>query len=152
MRECLNCFSNETLTRSNGSEVWLRHDDGFICHTCYNKLISNPKRTKEYIKKYNDKRTPEYNKKYNDRKTPEQIKNNNDKRIMLRFGGKQILLNENPRTGYCSICRNNIFDGSCKITHIHHLEYHDGSPLKDTVELCPSCHRKQHIGQDEYSW
>jgi len=60
-------------------------------------------------------------------------------RVRMRYKGKMIELKENPRTGYCSICN---WEG---LTHIHHFaEYHDDDPLKDTIELCPSCHAKQH--------
>ena len=154
MKQCANCFSTETWIDKNGHECWLRHGDGLICHKCYNKLINNPKRTKECIKEYNDKRPKGFNKKYND-KRPSGFNRKYDiirNKLKLRFKGLQIVLKEKPRTGYCSICKNNIFDGSCKRTNIHHLEYHDGDPMKDTIELCNSCHRKQHIGQDEYSW
>ena len=26
---------------------------------------------------------------------------------------------------------------------MHHIKYHDDDPLKDTVELCVSCHNKE---------
>jgi hypothetical protein len=71
----------------------------------------------------------------------------NKKRV--RFKGKQIFTKLMPRTGYCSKCSNNIFDGSCKITVIHHIQYHDDDILKDTVELCVSCHIRGHRNGDK---
>ena len=33
----------------------------------------------------------------------------------------------------------------CKRTGLHHFQYYDNDPLKDTMELCNSCHRKEDI-------
>lgn len=49
-----------------------------------------------------------------------------------------------PRKGICSKC-GAVKGIDCKITHMHHLEYHPEDPLKDTIELCSSCHKKEHI-------
>ncbi len=62
-------------------------------------------------------------------------------RRKIVFKGKQITLKENPRTGVCNLCRK-----QCK-TAMHHIEYHDEDVLKDTIELCISCHKKQHPDQ-----
>jgi len=65
---------------------------------------------------------------------------NNKRRI--KFKGKHILLKENPRTGVCSLCNHH------GRTNTHHFaEYHDDDPLKDTIELCVSCHHKAHGGR-----
>jgi hypothetical protein len=147
MRNCLECKSETTyINKHYNTERWYRckGEDGFYCRKCYAKLIANPKRTKEYIKKYNDRRTPEYIRKYAKKIDPILKKKINaiyHPRLM-RFKGKQISLKENPRIGYCSLCRNNIHNGSAKITHIHHINYHDHDPLKDTIEVCASCHAK----------
>jgi len=45
----------------------------------------------------------------------------------------------NPRTGVCSECGRT----NCK-TDIHHIQYHDYDPLRDTIELCVGCHNKTH--------
>jgi len=58
------------------------------------------------------------------------------------FKNRSISLSENPRIGICNWCCA-VVGVNCKRTHIHHLEYHEGDPLKDTVELCPSCHYKE---------
>ena len=67
----------------------------------------------------------------------------------IRFKGKWLSLDHNPRTGVCSKCGRKIGDaffgarGAVRImkrTHIHHIEYHEDDPLKDVVELCMSCH------------
>lgn len=52
----------------------------------------------------------------------------------ITFKDKRITLNNNPRTGSCSQC------GQQGLTHIHHFSYHANDPLKDTKELCASCH------------
>ena len=65
---------------------------------------------------------------------------------------KKIFLKENPRKGICHKCHRKVGDEyvNCfgqiaivKQTQIHHLEYHHNDPLKDTVELCASCHSKE---------
>lgn len=60
----------------------------------------------------------------------------------LSFKGTKLLLRDNPRTGICSQCgaRKGI---ECKKTHIHHIRYHNDDLLKDTIELCVSCHIKE---------
>jgi hypothetical protein len=44
------------------------------------------------------------------------------------------------RIGQCSICGK-----SDSRTEIHHIKYHLDNPLKDTVELCISCHKNEHV-------
>ena len=41
------------------------------------------------------------------------------------------------RTGICQLCKKK------SITARHHLEYHDDDVLKDTIEVCRSCHNKE---------
>jgi RNase P subunit RPR2 len=60
----------------------------------------------------------------------------------ISFKGQTIIL-EDPKRGVCNLCRAVIpFD--CKKTLMHHESYHDNDPLKDTIELCVSCHKKRH--------
>ncbi len=51
-------------------------------------------------------------------------------------GKGNIYLGFNPRKGICSKCG---FKGR---TDIHHLQYHNDL-LKDTMELCRSCHMRE---------
>jgi len=60
----------------------------------------------------------------------------------LNYKGKSIPLKERVLTGVCSWCHRKVGEG-IKRTHIHHLQYHDNDVLKDTIELCPSCHYKE---------
>ena len=64
-------------------------------------------------------------------------KNQLDKLKRICFKDKRIQLSHEPRTGICSLCRKQ------GLTHIHHINYHDSNPLKDTIELCVSCHNMQ---------
>ena len=109
MKQCINCESITTPFNKNGSAMWYKHNDGYICVKCYHILKWNP--TNNPI--------------------------NNAKRIL--FKGKRILLKEKPRTGICSWCNKK------GLTDIHHIEYHDNNPLKDTIELCKSCHAKESL-------
>jgi hypothetical protein len=80
----------------------------------------------------------------------------NDKRFinpgLLYFKNRQVRLKESVRKGQCQKCGKKIGDSyidceglkaAVKLTHIHHREYHDEDPLKDTIELCVSCHIKE---------
>lgn len=111
---CLIDSSHETYCDKKGYIHWYRYKTGWICSRCHNKLVTNPKFH------------PIYNPIFRSR--------------CLLFKGKHILLEKNPRTGYCSWCTNNIYDGSCKRTSIHHVEYDDKNILANTIEICNSCH------------
>jgi hypothetical protein len=74
----------------------------------------------------------------------------------MKFNDKIVLLEENPRKGFCKICGNGIGDeyinykgqmALTKQTHIHHIHYDEYDYLKDTMELCASCHRKISLGK-----
>jgi hypothetical protein len=55
----------------------------------------------------------------------------------IRFKNKQMLIGFNPRRGICSRC------GYVGQTTMHHIEYHENEPLKDTIELCRKCHPQE---------
>jgi hypothetical protein len=61
------------------------------------------------------------------------------------FKGRKIVVESCPRSGRCSKCGRQIGVDDIKITNMHHDKYHDDNPLKDTRELCASCHRKEHV-------
>ncbi len=61
----------------------------------------------------------------------------------IQFKDKRIQIKEDPRIGICQLC-GAVRGMDCKVTHIHHLQYHDDDPLEDTIEVCVSCHRRQH--------
>ncbi len=121
MHKCLECGSDKTYIskRKYPRENWYKYKDGYLCMKCHSR---------SYCKKWRSNNTDRI-KKYHD------IYDNKK----MRFKGKSITLKDNPRTGVCSLCR---FKG---LTHMHHINYHESDPLKDTIELCASCHAKQHI-------
>lgn len=62
------------------------------------------------------------------------------------------------RVGHCSVCNKNIgdpyVDHNGKTKHIkktvlHHIEYNDSNPLDNVIELCVSCHNRQHLKDRE---
>jgi hypothetical protein len=119
-RKCLYfnvCGRTETYT-GRWKEHWHPYQDGYLCKTHYSKLVGYKKRTAEQRKKYNDK--------YNIRK--------------IKFIDRQIIVSKNPKSGFCSWCSNNIYDGSCKVTNMHHVEYDKNNVLANTIEICASCH------------
>lgn len=115
MRICNNCKSTKTYIGKEGKERWRLNEGKYYCQKCYGRLVGN--------KKY-----------YNPIKQKIFNAIHNPKRIRLNFKGKTIMLKENPRKGICERC------GFIGYTHIHHIQYHDDDPLKDTIELCASCH------------
>lgn len=121
---CYNCGSNKTTLRNGIYERWYKHQtvqDKIVCHSCYKKLFGYPR----YSKTYNDKKNPITNKQ------------------RYLYKNRRILSDYNPRTGYCSQCSNNIYDGTCKKTQMHHsLGYYIIFPYFGLVELCSSCHVK----------
>lgn len=69
-------------------------------------------------------------------------KSDNEKRI--KFKGKTIFLKQKIRIGVCSNCKKSVKTGEIKQTQMHHIKYDQKNPEKYTVELCVSCHRKEH--------
>lgn len=61
--------------------------------------------------------------------------------LRMHFKSKSIQMESNPRVGVCNLCRN-VAPFDCKKTEIHHEQYHAESPLRDTIEVCSSCHIK----------
>lgn len=135
IRRCLyfhECRKSEIYNGIKWQKRWFHYQVGYICMNHYAKLITRPKIPKSYYKKY--KKSPEENK----------IKNMKYNKIYhprrFVFKNKSLSLNSNPRKGYCSWCPNNIHDGSCKLTHMHHIQYYIIFPWFATVEICVSCH------------
>lgn len=62
----------------------------------------------------------------------------------VKFHGKPVRLDHNPRTGICSNCKRSIHTGEIKVTNLHHDEYDESNPLAHTRELCVRCHRQLH--------
>jgi hypothetical protein len=76
-----------------------------------------------------------------------QKRKDGSRKSWVNYKGKTIQLDFEPRKGICSDC--GIRD---EHTHLHHINYHDDDPLKDTIELCRFCHAKQHRKKKTYSW
>jgi hypothetical protein len=103
-----------------------------MCQKCYDRYVRCPADN------------PISNKKYR-----ESILAHNKRSINFR---KHIVyFKEQPRKGVCELCGAKKGDryvsargrNSIMTTDIHHMEYHEDDPLKDTVELCDSCHLKE---------
>jgi len=123
-RICSACDSTTTVIRKTklGTlyECWRYHDGFVLCERCYCRYIDNPKNN------------PRNNKKWNPI----------NKYRRIRFKDKVVSLKKNPREGICKLCgKKKGID--CKKTNMHHLEYHEDDPLKDTIEICVSCHTKE---------
>jgi hypothetical protein len=67
----------------------------------------------------------------------------NNKR-KLNYRGKRIAIGDNIRIGVCNLCRA-VSPFDCDRTVRHHTNgYDDFNKLKDTIEICPRCHRMEH--------
>jgi len=62
----------------------------------------------------------------------------------ITYKDKQVYVEENPRNGVCNYCRRVRDNTYKKQFAIHHVQYHDDNPLKDTIESCPACHSREH--------
>lgn len=119
-RVCSSCGSTQTYithynNRHSPHHQWYTKNGLTYCSKCNNKLFTNPK--------WRPINNPIYHAR------------------CITYKDKKILLKFNPRKGVCTICgaRKGI---ECRTTHIHHKEYHDDDMLKDTIEVCASCHNK----------
>ena len=128
-RQCVSCHSTTTSVEKNGYTHWHQIPEGWLCKKCYNRLHTNPK--------WNLITNPINSPRWNPIKNP--------KRIVFTPIRKQVPLSFNPRKGICSNCGRSISKGEVKTTHMHHLKYDLNDPLAHTVELCASCHRKDHL-------
>ena len=113
MRQCVNCNSTTTTLRKG---------------TKYQYWFKHKEKDGYVCKKC-------YNKLY---LNPRWYEKNSSRLLWWTPTGKLIRVKENPRKGVCQWC------GKKGFTNIHHFaEYHEDDPLKDTVELCASCHTKE---------
>lgn len=155
-RQCLYfnvCGKFEVYT-GRWQEHWHHYKDGYLCKYHYSKLITNPKKTPEYNKKYNSRRTKEQRKKDNARITSEQHRKYNAKKIprLLQYKDKQYVLTFEPRKGKCDWCNkkkgDQYINSRGKLSKVkkidkHHIEYFPIFIWFGTVELCRSCHTKE---------
>lgn len=114
-RVCDCCDSSETYTNKKGINVWHNLEGFWLCQKCYDKYLRLDK-------------------------------------LKISYKGKDVYLDKNPHKGICSFCNKKIGDKYIdyygiekviKYTTLHHIKYHDDNPLKDTIELCPSCHNRE---------
>jgi hypothetical protein len=127
IRVCYACDSNKTyINWSRGSPhyFWTPNPPiGWLCHKCNCKYIKNPKRKQGFNQKYNDRK--------------------------ILFKNRTVFVEKPPRIGVCNLCRavtgqiNGQSGKICRMTNMHHEEYHDENPLKDAIEACVRCHRYQ---------
>src|SRR5262245_62037257 len=127
---CYKCRSNQTHPGRGGYSNWYYRlgKDKPLCKVCYNTLF----RTKKYRERDPNK-WKEYNKRYLRAYMSQ----------MFAYKGKMIS-GFRALTGNCSQCSNNIHDGSCKRTSMHHNQYFIIFRWFGRVELCNSCHSKKH--------
>ena len=116
-RTCVDCGLNKIYLEKGKYAHWRRKNDQWYCQKCFNRLFTPPER----IKRLNTKWNP--------------IRNARS----IRYKKRRVNVGFNPRTGVCSLCRKQ------GLTHIHHMKYNDENPLKDTIEICPRCHKYERV-------
>jgi hypothetical protein len=119
-RICAACDSTETYVYRNGREQWHIHDGYRLCQKCFDYYVHNPAWNKETSEKWNPINGPKH----------------------MFFISKIMILEERILKGICELC-GNIKGKNCKKTDMHHIDYHEDDPTKDTIELCSSCHGKE---------
>lgn len=136
-RICAKCgLKTRLVLRKNGKYYydWRNVNGECWCFKCWNRIISAPKMNKKW--------NPIHKKIYGKRR--------------FQFKDKSVYHTEVPRTGQCTVCRKRIGDTYLnkrwkeriiKLTHMHHIDYHENSPIDETVELCVSCHGKVSMGR-----
>ena len=109
-------FCRNCFTKKSYQNRWLRSKFGILCLKCHNKLVTHPK-WNHITNKYRFSFTPKG-------------------RIWIGF---------NPRVGVCTLCRA-VVPWDAEKTAMHHDDdrYDINEPLKYTMEVCTSCHRKIH--------
>jgi hypothetical protein len=136
-RVCYNCGSTKTYVRKdNNKECWFNAGNGnALCCICYNRLKIYPKKDKKKIQEYNITKRGK----------------------ILNFKGKPVMFKERVRKDFCQICGKKRGDeyinrrgekAIIELTHLHHIEYHENDVLKDTLELCVSCHHRKNLIQN----
>ncbi len=143
MRKCNDCgreaHSTEDLKLFTESKTGL-HGRMNLCKPCHNiRSTQYNQANKEKLRKYrqdNKEKRQEYNRKHR-QDNIEYLQEYDRKRI--NFKGKNVRLSENPRTNICSFC-GKTEEENRRQQSMHHDVYHDDDPLKDTWELCNSCH------------
>jgi ribosomal protein S27AE len=120
-RICFNCGLSQTYTNQ-----WYKHNEKHYCKKCNNKLYNNPKWhsiTRNWV---------------------------------TSFKGKSRYIGFRPKREVCSRCgmkkgEKYTIWGEQKTVKIdlHHIQYHEDDPLKDTIELCGRCHIYESIDNNE---
>lgn len=161
MRECFGCGSTKTYVDKRKTTHWYRNgiENQWLCANCNRRYVRNPNREREYNRHWlerNREKSRIYNRKnyYSHKEKrlqfckeryaldPEYYRKWSWRKVV--FLGKQIYVGFRQQTGYCSRCSNNVHNGSCKLTHMHHLLYVPIMIWACRIELCASCHKKTH--------
>jgi hypothetical protein len=121
---CRICKSNKTFLRkrkkTNGivyfKPDWYevnRKKGTAICSNCYNRVING-----DYVRLH--------------------------AKFRIKYKNRYVYLKYNPRIGVCNWCRG-VAPFDTAYTELHHDErrYDDNNPLRNTIELCKSCHQRE---------
>ena len=111
------------------------------------QLLNKEKISKYYSEYYEKNKEIIKNrskKHYSDNKENKKKYARNKSKMKITFRGERVSLDHNPRKGICSLCCKSVKNGVIKQTQLHHIKYDEIDPLLHTIELCVSCHHKQH--------
>ena len=107
----------------------------------YRDLYRNKLCIKQYREEHKEE-LREYSRNYYKLHYKDRWKPTNE--LTFNFLGRLVTSTFRQITGYCSKCPNNIYDDTCKITHMHHYFYLSCMPWACREELCARCHAKIH--------
>ena len=147
---CASCESTTSQPKSRKYPHWYKipGTDKVVCYKCYAYIrkTKGKSRTVERIcERCNETHSNQWYKTttgwicpscYLKEYLPKYHEQN--KGCYIRYKGRRIKLPNNPRKGFCVVCNTKIDEN----LPLHHEVYHDDDPLKDTFELCRSCHAK----------
>lgn len=159
MRICCICGNNRTQIKKKPSryEVWYKgkQPGSFKCSSCYNKQYginhpgSSARRSKKwhinnisYAKQYAKQYCKDHSEDVKNRRVKWQNEHPDYDKHSVRFKQRRVRLSFTPRNGRCEECGKEV-GIDIKRTSLHHNQYHDEDVLKDTIELCDSCHSKK---------
>lgn len=121
------------------------------------------KRNREYMRAYRERTGHSHDKKFRIKhreviKAKRAIwyannKEQEDARLArrMKWKGKYIFLDKKPLTKICSVCKKSVDKGEIPYTSYHHTQYDAEHPERHTVEICPKCHKLEHLKTHVYS-
>lgn len=111
-----------------------------ICKMCYDEIFANKSKKKLWDREYRE-RHPDRIKRFRTEWNEKRKRSRHTR--TLTYKGRTLEFSYDIKCGVCNWCRR-VSEIDIKRTALHHYQdiYCDNEPLKNTIELCHSCHSK----------